>query len=684
VQHFINKQILKNPISKNGYDSLTIFNNLSYKIKVKKHLLTRSGDVETNPGPSSPAMKVITYNCRGLKDQKKLKRVLNSCHKIINSNRNTIINLQETHLDLTDKSRLDLMWKHQYVISPGTARRCGTLTLFDPAWDLIAKESDNEGRCITSVLKKLNLTVIMANIYAPNDHNQDFYQTIYNNIVNLSLSYPDAGVIMAGDFNIVMSDVDSVNRAVSQQEKQCREVITQGNSILNLIDVYRIDNKEGGFTWYRGECMSRLDMIFVSEDLVKNGSKAKLDWAFDNSDHAMLEVEFKLLCKIKKGPLKLNCDILKNKIVRDQVKTEIEAQLSEVPPAWNPHMILDFAKVVIRSTIAQFSGKIKKLENFDKNAVEEQLNTLRGVKEKLELGEINNRELLIEVNRTIIELEQEFNIHLDKLSNNLALKAKAKWFEKGEKSNSYFLNLVKKRSEQLLITTLTTENDQVTTQIDIMTKTVEFYKQLYNIKDTQENYDDLLSDLPQLDNEERAGLDKEITLEELKRVANSCGELALGPDGIPYEVYKYYWDVLSPILLNSWKYSLQIGILPFEQRLSTITLLPKPGKDLKRLENWRPITLTNCDLKIFTKCLSNRVSKVLNKLIHPSQTAYIPGRVVHDNLRMFDFYSNYCKEKDIDALLISLDAKKHLIALVTNICTRYWPHMVSQIISLTQ
>jgi len=45
-------------------------------------------------------------------------------------------------------------------------------------------------------------------------------------------------------------------------------------------------------------------------------------------------------------------------------------------------------------------------------------------------------------------------------------------------------------------------------------------------------------------------------------------------------------------------------------------------------------------------------------VIHPSQTAYIPGRVVHDNLRVFDFYNKYCRENDIDALLVSLDAKK--------------------------
>lgn len=31
---------------------------------------------------------------------------------------------------------------------------------------------------------------------------------------------------------------------------------------------------------------------------------------------------------------------------------------------------------------------------------------------------------------------------------------------------------------------------------------------------------------------------------------------------------------------------------------------------------------------------------------------------MHDNLGIFDFYNNYCKEHNVEALLISLDAKK--------------------------
>ncbi len=110
--------------------------------------------------------------------------------------------------------------------------------------------------------------------------------------------------------------------------------------------------------------------------------------------------------------------------------------------------------------------------------------------------------------------------------------------------------------------------------------------------------------------------------------------------------------------LKSWEYSKINGILPQSQRQSTITLLPKKGKDITQIGNWRPIMLTNCDLKIITQTIANRVSKVLDKLISPTQTANIPGRVVHDNIRMFEFYRKYCYENNVNAVLMSMDAKK--------------------------
>jgi hypothetical protein len=103
---------------------------------------------------------------------------------------------------------------------------------------------------------------------------------------------------------------------------------------------------------------------------------------------------------------------------------------------------------------------------------------------------------------------------------------------------------------------------------------------------------------------------------------------------------------------------LETGSLSSSHLESVITLLPKEGKDTKDIKNWRPITLSNCDSKIITKALSQKTAKVLESIIDPSQTAYVLGRSVSDNLRSNFFYKNYCSKNNLNAVLILLDAKK--------------------------
>jgi hypothetical protein len=49
-----------------------------------------------------------------------------------------------------------------------------------------------------------------------------------------------------------------------------------------------------------------------------------------------------------------------------------------------------------------------------------------------------------------------------------------------------------------------------------------------------------------------------------------------------------------------------------EQLFSTIMLLKKKGKSTEQLNNLRPITLTNCDLKLVTKTLANKMIKIMD------------------------------------------------------------------------
>jgi len=42
---------------------------------------------------------------------------------------------------------------------------------------------------------------------------------------------------------------------------------------------------------------------------------------------------------------------------------------------------------------------------------------------------------------------------------------------------------------------------------------------------------------------------------------------------------------------------------------------------IKKIHNWRPIILSNCDYKIITKCYAKRLKNVIRNVLHPNQTA---------------------------------------------------------------
>ena len=72
--------------------------------------------------------------------------------------------------------------------------------------------------------------------------------------------------------------------------------------------------------------------------------------------------------------------------------------------------------------------------------------------------------------------------------------------------------------------------------------------------------------------------------------------------------------------------------LTYTQRQRIIILLHKE-EDLPRdrLNNWRPVTLTNTDYKILAKMMARHMETVVNKLINEDQAGYLKGRSIWNN-----------------------------------------------------
>lgn len=106
---------------------------------------------------------------------------------------------------------------------------------------------------------------------------------------------------------------------------------------------------------------------------------------------------------------------------------------------------------------------------------------------------------------------------------------------------------------------------------------------------------------------------------------------APGPDGLPALFYKKIWDSIGGDVV-SYVLNLLNNGGPVDQINNThIVLIPKK-KQCQATEDYRPISLCNVLYKLVSKAISNRLKKVLPHVISESQSAFVPGRLITDNV----------------------------------------------------
>ncbi|XP_057779546.1 uncharacterized protein LOC130998129 [Salvia miltiorrhiza] len=168
---------------------------------------------------------------------------------------------------------------------------------------------------------------------------------------------------------------------------------------------------------------------------------------------------------------------------------------------------------------------------------------------------------------------------------------------------------------------------------DVQAVALDYFVKLFDVPHGQQNFHQVLDRLtPCINDEKNSELTKDFHIDEFRSALFQMHpDKSPGPDGLNPKFYQSCWNVVGEDVFKSCSTWLSDGMFPDGLNHTLISLIPKVDSPAN-MKELRPIALCNVLYKIVSKVLCNRLRHVLPDLIDNTQSAFVEGRLIQDNI----------------------------------------------------
>ena len=249
------------------------------------------------------------------------------------------------------------------------------------------------------------------------------------------------------------------------------------------------------------------------------------------------------------------------------------------------------------------------------------------------IEKMNEEELMEESREEVLVASKKLDDLLLKQEIFWAQRSRVSWLKHGDRNTKFFHSKASQRRKKNFIQGIQNQHGNWVEDIgEVAEVAINYFETIFHLGTCERMEECLNTVLQKMTTEMTEELTRPYSVEKVKATLFQMGPTkAPGPDDMNALFYQKFWHIVGNDVCSAVLDFLNSGTMLPEINYTHIVLIPKV-KSPEKMTDFRPISLCNVIYKIISKVLANRLKIILPQLISPTQSAFVPRRLITDNV----------------------------------------------------